>query len=90
MAGRGNRRTSSRLVPGATVRMGFRRANGAKTGADRKDDRLAILSRCERDDVWLKTSITSNHRTEPSAPQHVREISAWRFAMHLPRDGQAW
>ena len=63
MAGRGDRRAAARLVFGATVRMDFRGANGAKTCANREDDRLVILSRCGGDDVWLKTSTTSDHMT---------------------------
>jgi hypothetical protein len=66
MAGRGNRRAAPRLVFGATVRMDFRGANGAKTCANRENDRLVILSRCGRDDVWLKTFTISNQRTQPS------------------------
>src|SRR5215831_2001191 len=81
MAGRGHRRAALRVVSCATVRMGFGCAKRAKTGANREDDRLVIFSRCERDDVWLKTFTTSNQRTEPTEPQHVRETSAWRFAI---------
>ena len=55
-----------RLVSGATVRMGFRGPKRAKTCANRKDDQLGILSRCARDDVWLKTFTTSNHRNSAS------------------------
>jgi hypothetical protein len=66
MAGRGNRRAAPRLVFGATVRMDFRGANGAKTCANRENDRLVILSRCGRDDVWLKIFTISNQRTQPS------------------------
>src|SRR5258706_101560 len=66
MAGRGDRRATPRLVSGATVRMGFRGPKRAKTCANRKDDQLGILSRCARDDVWLKTFTTSNHRNSAS------------------------
>jgi hypothetical protein len=57
--------------PGTTVRMGFRGAKCAKTCANREDDQLVILSRCARNDVWLKTSI-SNHRTQPSRMRSVK------------------
>ena len=54
MAGVGDRRTATRLVFGATIRMEFRGANGAKDCANRKDDRLVILPQCAGHDVWLK------------------------------------
>ncbi len=44
MAGRGDWRTAVRVVSRATVRVDFRRANGAKTCANRENDRLVILS----------------------------------------------
>jgi hypothetical protein len=66
MAGRGDRRAASRLVFGATVRLDFRGAYGAKTCANREDDRLVILSRCGDDGVGLKTFTIANHRTQPN------------------------
>jgi hypothetical protein len=74
MAGRGDRGTAPRLVPGTTVRVGFRGAKRAKTGANREDGRLVVLSRRGRDDVWLKTLTTSNHGTEPRLSQRLTEI----------------
>jgi hypothetical protein len=68
-----------RVVPGATVRVDFRRAHGAKTCANREDDRLVVLSRCERDGVWLKTLIISNHTIQPRLSQHLTEIKRWQF-----------
>lgn len=74
MAGRGDRGAAPRLVFGATVRMDFRGANGAKTCANREDDRMVILFRCEHNGVWLKTSTISNYRTQPSCMRLLRVL----------------
>src|SRR4030095_13872343 len=82
MGGRGDRGAAPRLVFGATVRMDFRGANGAKTCANREDDRLVILFRCEHNGVWLKTSTISNYRTQPSCMRLPRVLVLVREIAH--------
>ena len=82
MAGHSDRRATPRLVSGATVRLDFRGAKCAKACANREDDRMVIFSRCARDDVWLKTFPTSNHRSPSGRMIRSRLCSAPRNRSH--------
>src|SRR5262245_37188888 len=85
MAGVGARRTATLLVFGATVRMEFRGANGAKDCANREDDRLVILPRCAGHVVWLKTSQNQVKITHAGRCEPPQRLPLFKLALVLVR-----